>query len=268
MPKDYTINVLLCTIGARKLTMENNMIRVLVNGANGNMGQETVKAVRDAETLSLVATSDKDDNLLEIIKTHKPDVVIDFTHPTTVKKNVETILNAGCHAVVGTTGLSLADREALADTAKASDVACMIIPNFAIGAVLMMQFASQAAKYMKTAEIIEFHHNKKADAPSGTAIKTAQMMRASNVDLNAETLDEKELIMGARGGECEGIPTHSVRLPGFVASQEVILGSQGQRLSIRHDSISRDCFMSGVVLCVEHAASFSGRLIYGLENVL
>lgn len=254
--------------GKHKLTMENKMIRVLVNGANGNMGKETVKAIDEAETLSLVGTSDKDDDLAELIKRYKPTVVVDFTHPSTVKKNVEIILSAGCHAVVGTTGLSLDERAHLSALAKSVGVACMVIPNFAIGAVLMMQFATTAAKYMKTAEIIEYHHNKKADAPSGTAIKTAQMMRGSNGDLNAEELDEKELIVGARGGACEGIPTHSVRLPGFVASQEVILGSQGQRLSIRHDSISRDSFMSGVVLCVERAESFAGQLIYGLENVL
>jgi 4-hydroxy-tetrahydrodipicolinate reductase len=233
------------------------MIRVVVNGAMGKMGQETVAAVKAAPSCELVGQCDKDDDLASVIRTSNADVVVDFTHPAVVMKNVACILNENTHAVVGTTGLSDADFQTLTRLAKDKGKACLIMPNFAIGAVLMMQFAAQAAKYLNRAEIIELHHDKKADAPSGTAIKTAQWMREANPEINTESLDETELITGARGGLCEGIPTHSVRLPGYVASQEVILGGTGQRLSLRHDSISRDCFMPGVILCVEKAETFS-----------
>lgn len=244
------------------------MIQVVVNGANGKMGMETVKAVTDSKTTQLVAALDKEDDLTHCLQNNTVDVVIDFTHPSVAFSNVMSILQHGAHAVVGTTGFSDDDLQTIRKTAATHQKAALIMPNFAIGAVLMMKYAAEAAKYMPRAEIIEYHHDKKADAPSGTAIKTAQLIHAINPDINDVTLDEEELIDGARGGACQNIPIHSVRLPGYVASQEVILGGTGQTLRFRHDTISRDSFMPGVILCCEKAQGHAGELVYGLENLL
>lgn len=242
-------------------------MKVVVNGALGKMGQETVNAVHGEPDLELVASIDRDDDLAATIKTTRPDVVVDFTHPSCVKQNVITILSGGANAIIGTTGLSEADLMEIDAAAKANGLGALVIPNFAIGAVLLMTFAAEAAKYMPKVEIIEYHQDKKADAPSGTAIKTAEMIYSVNQHINSAKLDETELIPGARGGRKHNIPIHSVRLPGYVASQEVILGGVGQTLVIRHDTISRDSFMPGVILCIRKISQISG-LVYGLENVL
>lgn len=243
------------------------MVKVVVNGALGKMGQETVKAVQAESDLTLLAAIDRNDNLATTISALKPDVVIDFTHPSCVKDNVMTILAGGANAIIGTTGLSDHDLADIDTMAKSKGLGALVIPNFAIGAVLLMTFAAQAAKHMPKVELIEYHHDKKADAPSGTAIKTAEMIHASNAHVNAAKLDEVEHIDGVRGGRKHNIPIHSIRLPGYVASQEVILGGVGQTLTIRHDTISRDSFMPGVILCVRKINQISG-LVYGLENVL
>ncbi len=244
------------------------MIKVIINGASGKMGQSTVKAIHNDPAFELIAECNRENPLEKALSISKPDVVIDFTHPSVVKQNVEMVVHAGIHAVVGTTGLSSADLEELRSLAAQHHVAVLVIPNFAIGAVLMMKFAAEAAKHMARVEIIEYHHDQKADAPSGTAIKTAQLIADAAPSVNEIPLVEKELITGARGGASHRIPIHSVRLPGFVASQEVILGGVGQTLIIRHDTVSRESFMQGVVLCVKRAAEFSGKLVYGLENLL
>lgn len=223
-------------------------IKVIVNGAKGKMGEETVKAVLKETDLELAAGIDVSDNLTESIKKHKPDVVVDFTHPSSALKNVKDILSSGSHAVVGTTGLSKKDLSEIEKVCESSGKNCLVAPNFAIGAVLMMQFAKNAAKHMKHVEIIEMHHPQKVDRPSGTAIKTAHMI--------------KEVI-----GENAEIPIHSVRLPGLVAHQEVIFGGLGQTLTIRHDTINRESFMPGVILAVRKIKGFKG-LVYGLENIL
>ncbi len=241
-------------------------MKVVVNGALGKMGQETVNAVHGEPDLELVASIDRDNDLAATIKNTRPDVVVDFTHPSCVKQNVITILSGGANAIIGTTGLSEADLMEIDAAAKANGLGALVIPNFAIGAVLLMTFAAEAAKYMPKVEIIEYHHDKKADAPSGTAIKTAEMIYSVNQHINSAKLDETELIPGARGGRKHNIPIHSVRLPGYVASQEVILGGVGQTLVIRHDTISRDSFMPGVILCIRKISQISG-LVYGLENV-
>ena len=243
------------------------MIKVVVNGALGKMGQETVNAVHGEPDLEMVASIDRGNDLADTIKRTHPDVVVDFTHPSCVKQNVITILSGGANAIIGTTGLSEADLMEIDSIAKANGLGALVIPNFAIGAVLLMTFAAEAAKYMPKVEIIEYHHDKKADAPSGTAIKTAEMIYSVNQHINSAKLDETELIPGARGGRKHNIPIHSVRLPGYVASQEVILGGVGQTLVIRHDTISRDSFMPGVILCIRKISQISG-LVYGLENVL
>jgi len=217
-------------------------IKVIVNGAKGKMGQETVKAVQKESDLELVAQTDLGDDLAKNIRETQAEVVIDFTVPKTVMENIRMILNNGAHAVVGTTGISedhLAEIKSLCDRNKLN---CLVAPNFAIGAVLMMRFAKEAVKHLPNAEIIEYHHETKVDKPSGTAVKTAHLMGKQ-------------------------IPIHSVRLPGLVAHQEVIFGGLGQTLTIRHDSISRDSFMPGVILAVRKIKELKG-LVYGLEHLL
>ncbi len=243
-------------------------LKILVNGALGRMGSESIKAIQNDPALRLVGETDHTDVLTDVISTTKPDVVVDFTHPAAVFQNVIAILNAGCHAVVGTTGLSEAQLNEIDRVAIENGKAALVCPNFAIGAVLMMRFSAIAAAHMPRAEIIEFHHDQKADAPSGTAIKTAEMIHEANAHINAgPEVDETILIEGARGGRKSNVPIHSVRLPGFVASQEVIFGGLGQTLTLRHDTISRESFMPGVVLAVKAAPHHKG-LVYGLEKVL
>jgi len=223
-------------------------IKVIVNGAKGKMGQETIKAIEKESDLDLVAQLDLGDNLTEAIRKHGAEVVVDFTHPEAVMVNVRTILTAGAHAVVGTTGISKDDLAEIEKLCEKNKVNCLVAPNFAIGAVLMMQFAREAAKHMPKAEIIEMHHPQKVDRPSGTALKTAQMMRESM-------------------GEGAEIPIHSIRLPGLVAHQEVIFGGLGQTLTIRHDTINRESFMPGVILAIRKIKGLKG-LVYGLESIL
>lgn len=223
-------------------------IKVIVNGAKGKMGAETVRAIQKETDLDLVAQLDMGDNLADAIKKHGAEVVVDFTHPEAALSNVRTVLNAGANAIVGTTGLSQTDLSDIKILCEKNKVNCLVAPNFAIGAVLMMQYAKDAAKHFKHVEVIEMHHPAKVDKPSGTAIKTAQMMKEAM-------------------GENADIPIHSVRLPGFVASQEVIFGGLGQTLTIRHDTINRESFMPGVILAIRKIKSLKG-LVYGLENIL
>jgi 4-hydroxy-tetrahydrodipicolinate reductase len=217
-------------------------IKVLVNGAKGKMGQETVRAVQKEKDLDLVGQTDLGDDLAKTIKRAGAEVVVDFTQPKSVMDNVRIILSSGAHGVIGTTGITEENLKEIKGTCKTNKVNCLVAPNFAVGAVLMMQFAKEAAKHLPKAEIIEFHHETKIDKPSGTALKTAQMM----------------------GGT---VPIHSVRLPGLVAHQEVILGGLGQTLTIRHDSITRESFMPGVILAIRKIKGLQG-LVYGLEQLL
>lgn len=243
-------------------------MKVLVNGAKGRMGSESVLAIQNEDDLSLVATADHVDNLAALIAEHQPDVVLDFTTPDVVMENCLTILNGGANALVGTTGLSDLQQQQLHDLAKSKEKSVLICPNFAIGAVLMMKFSAEASKYLPQVEIIEYHHDQKLDAPSGTAIKTADLIAETNPNVNSgPKVDETELLEGARGGSKHNIPIHSVRLPGFVASQKVILGGQGQTLTLSHDTIHRNSFMPGVILAIRKMGSFTG-LKYGLETVL
>ncbi|EEG77422.1 4-hydroxy-tetrahydrodipicolinate reductase [Dethiobacter alkaliphilus] len=263
-------------------------IKVAVSGALGNMGKEVIRAVTADADLELVAAIDTNgDNTSDIgpiahigetnipvnndmaktLREIKPDVVVDFTSPYTVMQNVETIMAAGVRPVVGTTGITEADLEKIKGWSEKYGVSGIIAPNFAIGAVLMMLFAAQAAKYLPDAEIIELHHDKKVDAPSGTAIKTAEMILKSRGRSGREAREELEKVKGARGGEMDGVNLHSVRLPGLVAHQEVLFGGIGQTLSIRHDSIDRTSFMPGVVLAVKEVMK-KEEVIYGLENIL
>lgn len=256
------------------------MIKVAVSGALGRMGQAVVKAVSEAEDTQLVALIDVmgegkiiegiavDTDLAQSLSSKNVDVVVDFTQPDSVFENVKIALNAGVRPVVGTTGLSQAQLSEIETLSKDKNTGVLIAPNFTIGAVLMMMFAQQASKYFKNAEIIELHHNKKKDAPSGTAIKTAQMMAEVQENFTDGNIKDTELIEGSRGGKADSnIQIHSVRMPGYVASQEVIFGAPGETFKIRHDSIDRECYMAGVLLGVRHVFD-KNDFVYGLDNIL
>ena len=222
------------------------MIRVAVSGAAGRMGETVCGAVEGTEGMELAARVDPALGIELAEALDGVDVVVDFSTPDTALDNVRACLEAGVHVVVGTTGFDL---EALREAAEASAGAnCFVAPNFAIGAVLLMEAAQLAARHMPECEIVELHHDRKLDAPSGTAKRTA------------------ELIRGAGGNVHE--PIHSVRLPGLVAHQEVIFGGEGQTLSLRHDSIDRSSFMPGVLLAVRKVADLPDRVTVGLEKLL
>jgi 4-hydroxy-tetrahydrodipicolinate reductase len=242
-------------------------ISVLVNGARGRMGQETVLAVKAESDLRLVGEIDIGDRLEDSISRTGAEVVVDFTQPSAAVANTETILRCGARPVVGTTGFKPGDITRLQALAAQLKLGGVIAPNFAIGAVLLMRFAAEAARFLPDVEIIEMHHDQKADAPSGTAVKTAELIAQRRGTPSARKVKEEESIPGVRGGRCAGIPIHSIRLPGFVAHQEVLLGGLGQVLTLRHDSISRSSFMPGVILAIRKAPQMD-RLHYGLEHVL
>ena len=199
----------------------------------------------------------------------RPQVIVDFTHPSAVKENCIRAIGAGIRPVVGTTGMGPADIAELRELCEQRGIGGLVAPNFAIGAVLLMRFAAEASKHFTNAEIIELHHNQKADAPSGTAIKTAELMRASRERFGEDNAPERETLGGARGAEFDdtGIHIHSVRLPGLVAHQEVIFGGLGQTLTIRHDSLSRESFLPGVLLGIRKVVDLDS-LVYGLEHLL
>lgn len=261
-------------------------IKVAVNGALGRMGKEVVRAVLKEPEIELVAAIDLKgsggdigpavgleplqvnvaQDLNRVLEETKPHVLVDFTSPYTVMQNIETALAHRVRPVVGTTGITESDLEKIKALSAASETSVLIAPNFAIGAILMMHFAVQAAKYLPEVEIIELHNDKKTDAPSGTAIKTAEMILKTRRQA-AKRKDGLEKITGARGGDLEGIRIHSVRLPGFVAHQEVIFGGNGQTLTIRHDSTDRSSFMPGVIWGIKEIMKREG-VIYGLENLL
>jgi len=223
------------------------MIRVVASGAAGRMGQAVCEAVEGAEDMELVAKADPSLDVELADTLADADVVVDFTTPDTAFANAEACLRAGVHAVVGTTGFDLDALREVAESAGAG-ANCFVAPNFAIGAVLLMEVAQTIAPHMPECEIVELHHDKKLDAPSGTAKRTA------------------ELIDGAGGNVHQ--PIHSVRLPGLVAHQEVVFGGEGQTLSIRHDSIDRRSFMPGVLLAARKVAALPDRFTVGLEKLL
>ncbi|HYI44373.1 MAG TPA: 4-hydroxy-tetrahydrodipicolinate reductase [Actinomycetota bacterium] len=241
-------------------------VKVGVLGAAGRMGATVCDAVDSDNELELVARVDLDDSLDQLVESHA-EVVVDFTTPDAVKDNIKFCLENGIHAVVGTTGISEGDLKDVAGWAAAGDANAFIAPNFAIGAVLMMRFASEAAPYFDNAEIIERHHENKLDAPSGTALRTASLMNESRGKSWSQLAKGSESLAGSRGGESDGVRIHSVRVPGSVAHQEVIFGTLGETLTIRHDSLDRSSFMPGVVLAVKKVGSLDG-LVVGLENLL
>lgn len=248
------------------------MTNIAVCGANGKMGQEVIKAVNNAKDLTLVAKIDIKDGEFASIKDAKEsvkiDVLVDFTQPKSIYENALFCLNNGINIVIGTTGLTDEQIEELKKLSEKQGLGCLIAPNFSTGAVLMMKFAQMASKYFDNAEIIELHHNQKKDAPSGTAVKTALMMAGENTNFTTGNCQETETILGARGANSyNNIHIHSVRMPGYIASQEVLFGANGQLLSIRHDSMNRECYMDGVLRAVKYVIE-NHNFVYGLENIL
>ncbi|WP_124727362.1 4-hydroxy-tetrahydrodipicolinate reductase [Staphylospora marina] len=262
-------------------------IRVIVAGASGRMGQEVVKMIRNEDKIRLVggvSRSRKGEDAGEVagvgplgvtlvgsveeaLKQTEADVLVDLTVPHAVKAHMELAIRAGVRPVVGTSGLSRDDLNGIARLCAERGVGAIVAPNFAIGAVLMMMFARKAAQYLPHVEIIESHHDRKLDAPSGTAVKTAEMIAQNRPEFRQGHPDEEEWIDGARGAFVQGFRIHSVRLPGLVAHQEVLFGGHGQLLTIRHDSFNRESFMPGVKLAIEKVLQLDG-LVYGLENIL
>lgn len=244
-------------------------IKVAVLGAKGRMGSETVKAINSASDLELVAQIDVGDSL-DLLKSSKAEVIVDFTHPDSVMTNLEFAINNGIHVVVGTTGFDEKRvSEIKSHLSKQPRVGAVIAPNFGLGAVLMMQFAAKAARYFESVEIVELHHPDKADAPSGTATRTAELISQARKDANCAPMPDKTTsgLSAARGAKVGDVPIHSVRLRGLVAHQEVLLGDQGETLTLRHDSIDRSGFMPGVLLAVREVTKRPG-LTFGLEHLM
>ena len=242
-------------------------MRVGVLGAKGKVGATMCAAVQSAADLTLSAEVDAGDALSLFTDTNT-DVVIDFTHPDVVMDNLEFLIGNGIHAVVGTTGFTAERLDLVRDwLAASSATGVLIAPNFAIGAVLSMHFAQKAAPYFESVEVIELHHPQKADAPSGTATRTAQLIAEARKGLPANPDATSTGLPGARGADVDGIPVHSVRVTGLVAHQEVLFGTMGETLTIRHDSIDRTSFVPGVLLAVRHIAARPGLTI-GIEALL
>ena len=256
------------------------VIKVAVAGPRGKMGREAVATVIKNEKFLLVAVLDYKqeteclgDNIpiftsLDLlIEQTEPDVLVDLTIPSAVFEHAMTALDYGVRPVIGTTGFTDLQLDTLRNKVEEVQVGCIIAPNFSIGAVLMMKFAQTAAKYLPNVEIIEMHHDQKVDAPSGTAIKTAQMIQQTRTSMEQGHPGEEEIIPGARGAKMDGMHIHSVRLPGLVAHQQVLLGGEGQLLTLRHDSFDRASFMSGIVLSINEIME-RDVFIYGLEDLI
>jgi 4-hydroxy-tetrahydrodipicolinate reductase len=242
-------------------------MRVAVLGSKGKVGTTMVEAVQSAEDLTLSAEVDAGD-ALSLLTDSKTEAVIDFTHPDVVMGNLEFLIDNGIHAVVGTTGFTDERLQQVRSWLAAKpDVAVLIAPNFAIGAVLSMHFAKQAAPFFESVEVIELHHPQKADAPSGTAGRTAALIAEARKDLPPNPDATSTSLPGARGADVDGVPVHSVRLAGLVAHQEVLFGTLGETLTIRHDSIDRTSFVPGVLLAVRRVAEHPGLTI-GIESLL
>jgi 4-hydroxy-tetrahydrodipicolinate reductase len=262
-------------------------IKVLMNGAMGRMGKVISAGLAADNRIELIAAVDTktvdtdygyvcginplgfgvETNLKKAIKMHKPDVVVDFTSPKAVLKNVFMAVSLNTPIVVGTTGLKAEDYTQIEEWCKEYNTAVFVAPNFALGAVLLMKFAAEAAKYMPHVEVIERHHDKKVDAPSGTAVRTLEMISANRPAMAQGNPQEFESIDGSRGGEYEGMRVHSVRLPGYMATQEVVFGDLGQVLCLRHDALTRECYIPGVLLAVTSIMQQEG-LVVGLENLV
>lgn len=262
-------------------------MKILVSGATGKMGREIMCGLMEDKDFELVGAVDvrligndigplmgKENigitvmsDLKSVLKENKPDVLIDFTNPHAVKANAQMAIENGTSVIIGTTGLLQEDIKFLDNLAQINNVGVFIAPNFAIGAILMMKFAEETAKYFQHVEIIELHHDQKLDAPSGTALSTLEKINNVRPQISQGSNLEFEKITGSRGGNYNGMRIHSVRLPGLIAHQEVIFGGDGQSLTIRHDALSRESYLPGIKLALKKVKSWKGILI-GLENLL
>ncbi|ATZ24116.1 4-hydroxy-tetrahydrodipicolinate reductase [Streptomyces lavendulae] len=244
-------------------------LRVAVLGARGRIGSEAVKAVEAAEDMELVAALGRGDKLQALAEAGA-QVAVELTTPDSVMDNLDFLIGHGIHAVVGTTGWT-EDRLAQLDAwlAASPGTGVLIAPNFSIGAVLTMKFAAQAARYFESVEVVELHHPKKVDAPSGTATRTAQLIAAARAEagLGAQPDATATALDGARGADVDGVPVHAIRLRGLLAHQEVLLGGEGETLTIRHDSLHHSSFMPGILLGARRVTQTPG-LTFGLENFL
>ena len=240
--------------------------RVIVNGARGKMGSLACETINAHNAFQLVASLSRGDDLQSAIIETKAQIVIELTRADCVYENSLTIINNNAHPVIGSSGLLPAQIKTLQQVCAEKKLGGVIAPNFSIGAILMMRFAALAAHFFPEVEIVEGHHQQKLDAPSGTAMKTAEMI-ASARRHQKNKLPLKELVPGARGGNYQDVTIHSLRLPGILARQQVIFGNEGETLTISHDSISRTSFMPGVILACEHVQQID-RLYYGLEHLL
>lgn len=243
------------------------MIKVIVNGARGKMGALACTALESEPGFELAAGLGRQDNLLAAIKSHQAELVLDLTRADAVYENSLTILNAGARAVIGTSGLTEAEILILDKLCKEKETVCLVVPNFSIGAVLMMQFAAQAARWLTEVEIIEAHHQQKLDAPSGTAMKTAELIAKAR-SKPGKDLPLHEMVKGARGGSHQGVRIHSLRLPGILARQEVLFSQAGETLSLSHDCIDRQAYMPGLILACRQVMGLQAGLHYGLETLL
>ena len=243
------------------------VVRVLVNGAHGKMGELAVKTLSNHADFAVVGALGKQDNLGAEISNTQAQVVIDLTNAEVVFKNAQTIIEAGAHPVIGTSGLIKDQITALQDRCAQLKLGGIIAPNFSLGAVLMMKQAQEIAKFFPHVEIIEMHHDGKLDSPSATAVYTAEMIATTKENLSVAKKKCREIIPGARGASYKDIPIHAIRLPGLIAHQQIIFGGSGETLTLRHDSIDRQCFMPGVVFACKKVRELK-ELIYGLEKIL
>lgn len=263
-------------------------IKVAIAGARGRMGTTAIEAIEEAADAEVVAALDyKYDglhlhnasvndgklgipiytSLSTLFEEHHPAVLLDVTDPDAVFHNVKEALALGIHPVVGTSGLTNEELQEIAQLVESSRTGGIIAPNFSIGAVLMMKFAAQAARYLGDVEILEMHHDRKLDSPSGTAVKTAEMIKENRPPHIQGHPEEQIHLQGARGADVEGMKIHSIRLPGLLAHQQVLLGGEGELLTIRHDSFDRKSFMPGIMMAVRKVIG-RNDLIYGLENII
>ena len=253
----------------------NVFTRVGISGANGKMGRLTIGAIDTADDLvigGLYAPGHDGEDILGNVASDDPavlsdcDVVIELTNPSAADDNIPTWRDSGANVLIGTSGFTVERIEALRNAWSGLESRCLVVPNFAIGAVLMMRFAELAAPHFESAEIVEMHHHDKPDAPSGTALHTAARMAAARE--HGAHVRGKEIVTGSLGGDAEGIPVHSLRIHGAAAHQEVILGTVGQYLTVRHDTVDYECFAPGILLSLREISSLESGVTVGLESLL
>ena len=244
-------------------------IKVSVLGAKGKMGSEVIKAINHAQDLELVASIDQNDSF-DLVKNSGCSVAVDFTTPDSVMKNIELLIKAGISPIVGTTGIDDKKIEIIKKLSSDNgNIPVRVVPNFSVGAILMMRFAKMATKFYDSVEIIEYHHAQKVDSPSGTAVRTAKLIAQERKENNLKGNPDATVseIPGSRGSKIDGIPVHAVRMQGLVAHQEVIFGSSGENLTIRHDSFDRASFMPGVLLAIRNINKTPGLTI-GIDDLI